>query len=211
MIQLDYQLTLSEYIDGSQAVYKANLTKPWVLWGLLRGLPVLTLLSALFFLWTGIFALNYTSDTEINNSLLVLMGVEQLSRNDAITFVVLGCISLLASISLPIVLRPNFIIQAQRKRYEQIWQKNPLMGEYRTLTVTEIGLDLKSESLQINSEWSTLTRVVESQMVFVFYWFTGEAKMISKQYFPNEEELNQFRELIRRQVINYVNLTKDSV
>jgi YcxB-like protein len=210
MIQLDYQIALPEYIDGNQAMYRANLTRSWVIW-LFRGLPVLTLLSALPMLWTGIFVLNHPSGAVSNNPILVWMEFDQLSRNDAITYVVLGCLGLLASIGFPIFLRPNFMVQAQTKNYEQTWQKNPLMGELRTLTATEIELSLKSESLQITLEWATLTRVVESQMVFVLYWFTGEGKMVSKQCFTGEDALNQFRELVRQHVTNYVNLTRDSV
>jgi YcxB-like protein len=211
MIQLDYQITLPEYIEGNQAVYKAKLSRPWLLWGLFRALPVLMLLSGVLMLWTGIFALTHTSGIESSNPLLVWMEVDRLSEDDATTYVVLGCISLAVSIMYPVFLRPNFIVKMGRTNYEQTWQKNPLMGECRTLTATEAGLDLKSESLQITWEWATLTRVVESQMVFILYWFTGEGKMISKQCLSSEDALNQFRELVRQNVKNYVNLTQDSV
>jgi YcxB-like protein len=210
MIQLNYQITLPEYIDGSQSIHRAKLTNPWVLWGLFRALPVLGLLSAFTMLWTGIFVLNHPSGTVSNNPILVWMEFDRLSRNDAITYVVIGCLSLLASISFPTFLRPTLIVQAQTKKYEQTWQKNPLMGECRTLTVTKSGLSLTSESFQISCEWATLTRVVESQMVFMLYWFTGEMKMISKQCFTSEDALNQFRELVQQNISNYVNLTKDS-
>lgn len=210
MIQLDYQITLPEYIDGGQTVHRAKLANPWVLWSLFRGLPVFGVLSAFLSLWMGIFALNYPSGTEINNPLLVWMGFDQLSGDDATTYIVLGCMGLLAAIIFPVFIRPNFLVR-QTRSYEQTWQKNPLMGECRTLTATEIGLNLKSESFQITCEWSTLTRVVESRMVFMLYWFTGESKMISKQCFTSEDALNQFRELVRQNVKNYVNLTQDSV
>jgi YcxB-like protein len=211
MIQLDYQITLPEYIEGNQAVYKAKLSRPWLLWGLFRALPVLMLLSGVLMLWTGIFALTHISGIESSNPLLISMGVNQLSEDDATIYVVFGCISLAAFIVYPLFLRPNFIVKMGRTNYEQTWQKNPLMGECRTLTATEAGLDLKSESLQITWEWATLTRVVESQMVFILYWFTGEGKMISKQCFSSEDALNQFRELVRQNVKNYVNLTQDPV
>jgi YcxB-like protein len=211
MIQLDYQITLPEYIDGGQTIHRAKLTNPWILWGFFRGLPVFLLLSAVLSLCMGIFALNHPSGAEVNNPLLVWMGFDQLSGDDATTYIVIGCVGLLISIIFPVLARPNVIVHMGRTNYEQTWEKNPLMGECRTLTTTEAGLDLKSESFQITCEWATLTRVVESQMVFILYWFTGEAKMISKQCFTSEDALNQFRELVQKHVKNYVNLTQDSV
>lgn len=189
----------------------AKLTNPWVQWGLFKGFPVLALLSALLSLWMGIFALNHPSGIEIDNLLMIWMGFDQLSGDDATTYVALGCIGLLTSVIFTLFIRPNVIVQGQRKNYEQIWKKNPLMGECRTLTAAGTGLDLTSESLRIICEWSTLTRVAESRMVFALYWFTGDIKMISKQSFPSEDALHQFRELVRKQVKNYVDLTKDSL
>ncbi|WP_404784679.1 YcxB family protein [Altericista sp. CCNU0014] len=210
-IQSDYQITLPEYIDGGQAINKARLANPWMLWGVSRGVPILGLLTAFFSFWIGIFALNHPSGTGIDNQLLVWMQFDRLSGNDAATYIALGCISLVASIVNSVCLHPSVFMRGQRKSCERTWQKNPLMGERRTLTATEIELSLNSKSLQITWEWAALNRVIESQMVFIVYWFTGESKMISKQCFASEDELDRFRDLVRHRVKNYIDLTQDSV
>jgi hypothetical protein len=209
MIQIDYRITLSEYIDGSQAINRIALENPWMLWGIFRGLPVLTVLLAFVSLWLGVYLLGHP---ELTNDVLTLSGLEQLSV-DATTFVVCGLIGLLLAICFAAYLRPGAITKNRRMidESEQKWQKDLLMGESMMLTVTDSGLSLMSESLQINCEWNALTRVVESQMVFVFYWFTGESRMVSKQFFASKDSVDQFRGLIQQNVKQYIDLTQASV
>jgi YcxB-like protein len=211
MIQLDYQITLSEYIDGGQAMYKARLMNPWVLWGIFRGLPIVVLLFSILFLWTGIAILTQPISNEITNSLLIWMGANQASQGDEKFYLASGCIGLLVSSIFPVFIRPNVIVRGHGKTYEQTWNKNPLMGAYRTLTATETEFSFKSDSFHFAGEWSTLTRVIESPMVFIFFFFTGECRMISKQSFPSEDLLNQFRDLVKQHVKKYVDLAKDSI
>jgi YcxB-like protein len=211
MTQLDYQITLSEYIDGCQAIHKARLMNPWVLWGIFRGLPILGLLAGILFLWTGIAILTQPSNNEITNSLLIWMEANQASQGDEKFYLAWGCIGLLVSGIFPVFIRPNVIVRSHGKTYEQTWNKNPLMGALRTLTATATEFNFKSDSFHVTGEWSTLSHVIESPMVFIFFFFTGESRMISKQSFPNEDSLNQFRNLVRQHVRKYVDLAKDSI
>jgi hypothetical protein len=211
MIQLDYQLTLPEYIDGAQTIHKVKLMNPWVLWGIFRVMPILTLLASILFLWTGIAILTLPTSNEIMNSLLIWMEANQASQGDEKYYLALGFIGLLISGIFPVFIRSNAIVRSHKTTHEKAWHKNSLMGEYRTLTASVTEFSLKSESFHVTGEWSTLTRVIESPMVFVFFSFTGESRMISKQSFPSEDSLNQFRDLVKQHVKKYIDLAKDSI
>jgi hypothetical protein len=202
-IELEYQVKLEDYLDGNQAIIQYNHRKKWISWLTIEVFAVVTIAFGIFYVFLGILELNSLSISWLNHLLLDWLEIDRsynFSTIDRITIIFLGCFCSMLGIFLGLMARPKFNSKLYSIGWKKFWQKYPIQGEARKLKVSEFNLTIKSQTLNINCQWSSLTRFIEGELVFVLFWFTGETKILPKRMFTSETQLNEFRELLDRNI-----------
>jgi hypothetical protein len=190
-IELEYQVTLEDYLDGNQAITKEIFDNSW----LLRTLPFFLVFFGLFCIFLGFIWFNQSS---VNTLVLNLAEIDQTSETDAMLEVVGGILCLMLAPIFYLLRQTKSIVNSKSKGWQKFWEQNSVMGEARTLKANELSLTLESQTLNITFEWSALTKVLEGELVLVLCLFTGETKMLPKRMFTSEVQMNEFRQLLDR-------------
>jgi hypothetical protein len=202
-IELEYQVTLEDYLDGNKAIIQYNHQKKWISWLTIEVFAIVTIACGIFYIFLGILELKSLGIPWLNHLLLDWLEINSsynFSTTDRIFFILFGCFWLVSGVFLGLMARPNFSSKLHSIGWKKSWQKYPIQGEARKLKVSELGLNLESQTLNINCQWSSLTRILEGDLVFVLFLFTGETKMLPKRMFTSEAQIEEFRELLDRHV-----------
>lgn len=136
----------------------------------------------------------------------IWQGMSDLSEPVAMVTIILGGILFLIGIVFPNVMNPKSITRINQKRIEGSWQQKSTGAEIRSFTVTKSGLALKGEFFDTNWTWQSCTRFFENEHGFLIKFFTGESRFIPKRVFKNQEQVDEFRVLIDRNIKNRYSL-----
>jgi hypothetical protein len=195
-IELEYQVTLEDYLEANKAVIKNNFSKPWISWGILKLLPASIAISGLSFILFSVLLLVNFNDDYINHLLSNWFGIKKLYTFDEITLLIFGCLLVVLAIVFILFFTSEFVCKFKSKQWENSWQNNLNVAEIRKITIDNTGLNLESDAFNITCQWAAITRFIESESVFVLYLFTGERKIVPKRIFINEDTINKFRDLL---------------
>lgn len=179
MMELKYPIVLEDHLDAHQASLEYNFSRPWVRWGLLRGLPTFLIVSSLYF-----FLSDYS----------------YLSDLDLVVLQIFSYLNLLVGVLLPFLMRPKVIASSfcNRRERDRAWQNTPSMREARTVIATENGLTIKGETWETFWKWKACHCFFETEQGFLLCFFSRETKFFPKRIFNSEAQIDEFRELLKK-------------
>ncbi|MGE5657476.1 MAG: YcxB family protein [Actinomycetota bacterium] len=158
-MKLEYQLTLNDYVEASQAHLKSRSILLWI------G-------SILFFL-IGILSIIFNP-----------------AEGMGYCFVVLGIFYI------PLIKLIN------RYQLTRLWKSQPSIREPISLEVNEERINFKSPAFESNVKWQVYTKFRETKKLFMLYQSHHLFNILPKRAFVSNEQLDQFRELLRTKGIS---------
>jgi len=127
------------------------------------------------------------------SGLMVVVGLASLLIGDIWNF----CFSVI----LGICINPSFYL-LQRYCLARTWKSQRCIREPVTLEVTEEGLTLSSPYFQSNLKWQIYTGFLETKNLFMVYQSERLFNLFPKRAFNSDEQINEFRELLRTMIVN---------
>ncbi|MFB2894611.1 YcxB family protein [Aerosakkonemataceae cyanobacterium BLCC-F50] len=85
----------------------------------------------------------------------------------------------------------------ERYNLARIWKSQPSIREPITLEANEEGITLKSTLFESNIKWQVYTKFVETNKLLMLYQSNQSFNLLPKRAFSTNEQLNEFRELLR--------------
>ncbi|MEG4009861.1 YcxB family protein [Microcoleus sp. Pol11C1] len=85
----------------------------------------------------------------------------------------------------------------QRYQLARLWKSQPNLREPTTLEFNEEGIIYKTFSVESNIKWQLYTKFRETKKLFMLYQFPHVFNILPKRAFMSNEQLDQFRELLR--------------
>ena len=84
--------------------------------------------------------------------------------------------------------------------YKAMWEKQEHLHRPQSVEVREDGLVISDAVTRAENRWDAFTHVRETPNLFMLYSSDYAFYMLPKRAFAAEEELRQFREMVRRRV-----------
>ena len=93
-----------------------------------------------------------------------------------------------------------FIFRQNRRRYERVFETEPIFHEPRSVQVAESGLTFVDRHSRTTIDWPGFIRFVETQNLFLLFVTEAVAHSIPKRAFANLEDVGSARELFLKNV-----------
>lgn len=96
-------------------------------------------------------------------------------------------------------INPEFNIFQKYTSY-RLWKAQHNLHNSRETDVSEEGIKLKGEGFEANLEWKIYTHFIETKRLFILYQSKLCFNMFPKRAFSNEQQVEEFRELLQRKI-----------
>ena len=88
----------------------------------------------------------------------------------------------------------------QRYFVSRTWKSYQALKEAMNVDITQEGLNIKGESFECTSKWKIYTKFMETPKLFMLYQSKNLFNLIPKRAFNSDEEIEEFRELLRTKI-----------
>lgn len=178
MINIDYTITFQDDLDANETSNEYSFNRPWVKWGIFRGLSLIMFLDGLY---------------------LVVLGIIESSDPESNLTIGLGLFCIVVGIIFPLLMRPKIAQYFWARRYLKIQSKKQFSQEkIRNIYISETELIFKTEYSETAWTWKAVAKFFEGNKGFIIWFYSGHTKYIPKKIWSDIEGVKQFTNILEK-------------